>query len=59
MLRSNFLDWREEFLLWLSEIKMRIPLKLRTVVLLANLFGVKDEYLESITSEILKDAIVR
>ena len=50
---------REEFLLWLSEIKMRIPLKLRTVVLLANLFGVKDEYLESITSEILKDAIVR
>lgn len=48
---------REEFLLWLSDIKSRVPLKLKTVVLLANLFRVKDEYLESITSDILKNII--
>lgn len=48
---------REEFLLWLSEIKLKVPLKLKTVVLLANLFRVKDEYLESITPDVIKYVI--
>ncbi len=46
---------REEFLLWLSEIKLRVPLKLKTVVLLANLFRIHDEYLDSITPKVIKD----
>ena len=48
---------REEFLLWLSELKLRIPLKLKTVVLLANMFRIQDEYLESITPDILKTIV--
>lgn len=48
---------REEFLLWLSDLKIKVPLKLKTVVLLANLYSIKDTYLESITPEFLKDLI--
>lgn len=42
---------REEFLLWLSDAKIKIPLSLRNVVLLVNIHQVRDEYLLSKTSE--------
>lgn len=46
---------REDFLLWLSDIPVKLPLKLRTVVLLVNMYGIHDEYIESITPGLIKD----
>lgn len=46
---------REEFLLWLSETKGRIPLKLSTLVFLANYYFVKNSYLTQITPKALLD----
>lgn len=48
---------REDFLVWLSDINIKIPLKLKNIVLLANLYSVKDSYLEEITPDFIKDMI--
>lgn len=46
---------REEFLLFLSKMPVKIPLQMKNVLLLANIFVVKDKYLESITPQALKE----
>lgn len=48
---------REDFLLWLSDISPRFPLNLRNVVLLANMYSVKDSYLDKLTSETMKSIV--
>lgn len=48
---------REDFLVWLSDIHIKVPLKLKNVVLLANLYSVKDSYLDEITPEFLKNIV--
>jgi len=48
---------REEFLSTLSDIDKKIPLRLKTLVLLVNMQQVHDEYLDSLTSEVIKNLI--
>lgn len=48
---------REDFLVWLSDIHVKIPLKLKNIVLLANIYAVKDKYLDEITPEFLKNIV--
>lgn len=48
---------REEFLLWLSDIKVDIPLNLKNLVCLVNIHQVRDEYIEGITPGVLKNLI--
>ena len=45
---------REEFLLWLSD-KKKIPLKLRNVVFLANMYSIHDGYIDSLIPVSLKN----
>lgn len=51
---------REDFLVWLSDIntKMKIPLQLKNVVLLANLYSINDSYLKEITPKFIKDIVL-
>ena len=49
---------REAFLLWLSDLPVKLPLKLKTVVLLVNIYGIHDTYIESITPEIIKKSCI-
>lgn len=49
---------REEFLLWLSDVRAKIPLKLKNLVLLVNIYGIHDPYIESITPQFMKDLVV-
>lgn len=46
---------REQLLFQLSDISRRIPLKMRTVVLLSNLMQIHDETLEKMTPEAIKN----
>ncbi len=48
---------REQFITCLVDIERKVPLRMRTIVLLANLLLIKDEYLSSITSEALRDLV--
>lgn len=48
---------REDFLVWLSDIHVKIPLKLKNIVLLANIYAVKDKHLDEITPEFLKNIV--
>ncbi len=45
---------REEFLVWLSDIKNRIPLSLKNIVYLVNVQQIHDEYITSLIPERLK-----
>ena len=49
---------REDFLLWLSDISSRLPLNLKNVVLLANMYSIKDPYLDELTSETMKSIVL-
>lgn len=40
---------RQEFLLWISDIKNSIPLNLKNLVCLVNVHQIKDEYISSVT----------
>lgn len=42
---------RQEFLLWLSDIPKKIPLKLKNLVYLVNAHQIKDTYISSLTPE--------
>ena len=44
---------RQEFLLQLSEMKASIPLNLKNLVFLANIYQIKDEYILGITPKTL------
>ena len=44
---------RQEFLLHLSDIKIDVPLNLKNVVCLANIYQVKDKYIQGITPKSL------
>lgn len=48
---------REQFLFQLSDMSRRIPLKMKTVVLLSNLTQIHDATLESMTSEVIKNLV--
>jgi len=49
---------RESFLVWLSDIYTQIPLRLKNVVFLANMYSIKDSYLEEITPEVIKNIVL-
>lgn len=50
---------REDFLVWLSDVYVKIPLNLKNVVLLANMYSIKDPYLDKITPEPIKSIVLR
>ena len=50
---------REDFLVWLSDVYVKIPLNLKNVVLLANMYSIKDPYLDKITPEAIKSIVLR
>lgn len=53
---------REEFLLWLSDVKNPIPLSLKNLVYLVNIHQVKDKYIKDLTPErlvkLIEDSII-
>lgn len=48
---------REEFLLWLSDVKKKIPLNLKNIVYLVNMQQVKDDYIMKLTPKRLIELV--
>ena len=47
---------REDFLIWISDLTMPIPLKLKNLVMLANIYAIHDERILALTPDIIKEA---
>ena len=45
---------RDEFLIKLSDLDFKVPLKMKNVIFLANLFQIHDTKIEAMTPDILK-----
>lgn len=49
---------REEFLIQLSDMKVRCPLKKNNLIFLANLFQIHDAEIEKLTPVLLKEMVM-
>lgn len=49
---------REDFLIWISDLSMSIPLKLKNLVMLANIYAIHDEKILELTPQIIKDIAI-
>lgn len=50
---------REEFLIKLSDVNIKLPLKMKNVVYLANLLQVHDKIIEDMTPDIIKEIVCK